>query len=63
VALVERAVAGAFRYELVTESGDSLGLLTSENDAFEVGDCVSCNGHVYEVQAVDGDVLRVRRVI
>jgi hypothetical protein len=60
---VERAVANAFRYELVSESGESLGQLTSEHDSFEVGDCVSCSGHVYEVQAVEGDVLRVRRVI
>ena len=60
---VERAVAGAFRYELVTESGESLGLLTSEHDSWEVGDCVSCSGHVYEIQAVEGEVLRVRRVI
>jgi hypothetical protein len=63
VAVVERTVAGAFRYELVGENGESLGDLTSEQASWEVGDLVPCGGHVFEVLTVENGTLHVRRVI
>ena len=61
--LVERTVAGAFRYKLVAESGELLGDLTSERDSWDIGDLVPCSGHVFEVRAIEGTTLHVRRVI
>jgi hypothetical protein len=61
---MERTVAGVFRYELFDEAGEALGNVTSEQEAWEVGDLVPCGGHVFEVLLVDEDsVLHVRRVI
>jgi len=56
-------VAGAFQYKLVGESGELLGDLTSESDSWNVGDLVPCSGHVFEVRAIEGTTLHVRRVI
>jgi hypothetical protein len=61
--VVERTVVGVFRYELVAEDGDAIGDLTSEQGSWEVGDLVPCTGHVFEVRAIDGTTLQVRRVI
>jgi hypothetical protein len=63
VALVERTVTGAFRYKLVAASGELLGDLTSERDSWDIGDLVPCSGHVFEVRAIEGTTLHVRRVI
>ena len=60
---MERTVAGAFQYKLVGESGELLGDLTSESDSWNVGDLVPCSGHVFEVRAIEGTTLHVRRVI
>ena len=59
---MERAVAGVFRYELVAESGETVGQVTSEH-AWEVGDLVPCSGHMFEVRSVENGTLHVRRVI
>ncbi len=56
-------MAGAFRYKLVAESGELLGDLTSERDSWDIGDLVPCSGHVFEVRAIEGTTLHVRRVI
>jgi hypothetical protein len=63
VAVVERTVAGAFRYELVAVSGELLGDLTSERDSWDVGDLVPCGGHVFEIRTIEDTTLHVRRVI
>jgi hypothetical protein len=63
VRFVERTVASAFRYELVAESGELLGDLVSEQDSWNIGDLVPCGGHVFEVRAIEGTTLHVRRVI
>jgi hypothetical protein len=63
VAVVERTVAGVFRYELVAEDGDSIGDLTSDQESWETGDLVPCGGHVFEIRTIDGTTLHVRRVI
>jgi hypothetical protein len=63
VPAVERTVAGDFRYELVGEDGERFGDLTSEEASWEIGDLVPCNGHMFEVRAVEDTKLRVRRVI
>jgi len=60
---VERRVEGAFRYELVDESGESLGDFTSEKESWEVGDLIPCRGHMFEIREIDGPTLHVRRVI
>jgi hypothetical protein len=60
---VERTVAGVFRYELVAEDGEPISGLTSEQDSWEIGDLVPCSGHVFEVRAIEGTTLHVRRVI
>ncbi len=52
--VVERTVAGVFRYELVAEDGDSIGDLTSEQGSWEIGDLVPCGGHVFEIRTIDG---------
>ncbi len=56
-------MAGAFRYKLVAESGELLGDLTSERDSWDIGDLVPCSGHVFEIRAIEGTTLHVRRVI
>jgi hypothetical protein len=63
VLVVERTVTGAFQYELVGESDEPLGDLTSEKGSWEVGDIVPCRGHMFEVRAIEGTTLHVRRVI
>jgi hypothetical protein len=63
VAVVERTVAGVFRYELVAEGGEPIGDLTSEEASWEIGDLVPCGGHVFEIRAIEGSTLQVRRVI
>jgi len=63
VALVERTVAGVFRYELVAEGGEPIGELTSEEGSWEVGDLVPCSGHIFEIRAIEDTTLHVRRVI
>ena len=63
MALVERTVAGVFRYELVAEDGDSIGDLTSEEGSWEIGDLVPCGGHMFEIRAIEDTTLHVRRVI
>ena len=57
-------MARVFRYELVDEAGEPLGDVTTEQEAWEVGDLIPCSGHMFEVLLVDEDaVLHVRRVI
>ena len=56
-------MAGVFRYELYDEAGEALGGMTSEQEAWEVGDLVPCGGHMFEVLLVIEDELHVRRVI
>ena len=63
VAVVERTVAGVFRYELVAEGGEPIGDLTSEEESLEVGDLVPCSGHVFEIRTIEDSTLHVRRVI
>jgi hypothetical protein len=63
VAVVERTVAGVFRYELVAEDGEPLGDLTSEEGSLVIGDLVPCSGHVFEVRTIENSTLHVRRVI
>jgi hypothetical protein len=63
VLIVERTVAGVFRYELFDEAGKALGGVTSEQETWEVGDLVPCSGHMFEVLTVVEDELHVRRVI
>jgi hypothetical protein len=63
VAAVERTVAGDFRYELVGESGEPLGDLTSEERSWEIGDLVPCGGHMFEIRSIEDTTLHVRRVI
>jgi hypothetical protein len=53
----------AFRYELVDEDGEPIGDLAHDGDDLDVGDIVSCNGHMFEIREVDDGVLQVRRVI
>jgi hypothetical protein len=53
----------AFRYELVDEDGEPIGDLAHESDDLEVGDIVSCNGHMFEIRELDNSTLHVRRVI
>jgi hypothetical protein len=60
---VERTVAGAFRYELVGENGESLGDLTSEKGSWEVGDLIPCRGHMFEILGIEDSTLHVRRII
>jgi hypothetical protein len=60
---MERTVAGAFRYELVGEDGESIGDLTSDTGSWEVGDLVPCSGHMFEIRAIEDTTLHVRRVI
>jgi hypothetical protein len=60
---VERTVAGALRFELVAESGESLGSTTCDDGAWEVGDVVPCGGHMFEIRAIEDRTLHVRRVI
>ena len=61
--MVERTVAGVFRYELVAEDGEQLGDLTSDHGTWEVGDLVPCRGHMFEIRAIEDSTLHVRRVI
>jgi hypothetical protein len=63
VALVERTVAGVYRYELIAEGGEPVGDLTSEEGSWEIGDLVPCGGHVFEIRAIENGTLHVRRVI
>jgi hypothetical protein len=63
VALVERTVVGVFHYELVAESGESIGDLTSDEESWEIGDLVPCGGHVFEIRTIENSTLHVRRVI
>ena len=56
-------MAGVFRYELVGESGEELGDVTSEQAAWEIGDLVPCGGHMFEIRAIEDTTLHVRRVI
>jgi hypothetical protein len=63
VAVVERTVAGVFRYELVAEGGEPIGDLTSEDGSLEIGDLVPCGGHVFEIRTIEDSTLHVRRVI
>ncbi len=53
----------AFRYELVDEDGEPVGDLAHDGDDLEVGDIVSCNGHMFEIRELDDSTLHVRRVI
>ena len=52
-----------FPYELVSETGEPLGALSSEKASWEVGDLVPCSGHVFEIRAIEDTTLHVRRVI
>jgi hypothetical protein len=63
VAVVERTVAGVFRYELVAEGGEPIGDLTSEEGSWEIGDLVPCSGHIFEIRTIEDSTLHVRRVI
>jgi hypothetical protein len=60
---VERTAGVTFPYELVGESGEPLGDLTSEQGSWEVGDLVPCSGHMFEIRAIDDTTLHVKRVI
>ena len=60
---MERTVAGAFRYELVGETGEPLGDFSSEKSTWEVGDLIPCRGHMFEIRAIDDTTLHVKRVI
>jgi hypothetical protein len=60
---VERTVAEALRFELVAESGEPLGSTTCDDGVWEVGDVVPCGGHMFEIRAIEGTTLHVRRVI
>ena len=60
---MERTVGGVYRYELVAEDGDAVGELSSDEEAWEVGDLVPCGGHVFEIRTIDESTLHVRRVI
>jgi hypothetical protein len=60
---MERTVAGAFRYELVAEDGESLGDISSDKGSWEVGDLIPCRGHMYEIRSIEDATLHVRRVI
>ena len=60
---MERTVAGAFRYELVGEDGESIGDVTTDKGPWEVGDLVPCSGHMFEIRAIEDTTLHVRRVI
>jgi hypothetical protein len=60
---VERTVGGVFRYELVTEDGEPIGDLSSEEGSWEIGDLVPCSGHVFEIRTIEDSTLQVRRVI
>jgi hypothetical protein len=53
----------AFRYELVDEDGGPIGDLAHDGDDLDVGDIVSCNGHMFEIREVVDSTLHVRRVI
>jgi hypothetical protein len=48
----------AFRYELVDEDGEPIGDLAHESDDLEVGDIVSCNGHMFEIRELDNSTQR-----
>jgi hypothetical protein len=63
LAVVERTVAGVFRYELVSEGGEPIGGLMSEEGSWEIGDLVPCEGHVFEIRTIEDSTLYVRRVI
>ena len=60
---VERTAGVLFPYELVSESGEPLGDLSSEKASWEVGDLVPCSGHMFEIRAIEDTTLHVRRVI
>ena len=61
--VVERTVAGVFRYELIGDSGEPLGDFTSEKASWEVGDIVPCRGNMFEIRTIEDSTLHVRRVI
>ena len=61
--MVERTVAGVFRYELVTEDGERLGDITCEHATWEVGDVIPYRGHMFEIRAIEDSTLHVRRVM
>jgi hypothetical protein len=63
VLVVERTVAGVFRYELIGDSGEPLGDFTSEKASWEVGDIVPCRGHMFEIRTIEDSTLHVRRVL
>jgi hypothetical protein len=63
VAVVERTVAGVFRYELVAEDGEPIGDLATEEGSWAIGDLVPCAGHVFEIRTIENGTLHVRRVI
>jgi hypothetical protein len=60
---VERTAGVLFPYELVSETGEPLGELSSEKASWEVGDLVPCSGHMFEIRAIEDTTLHVRRVI
>ena len=60
---MERTAGVTFPYELVGETGEPLGDLTSETSTWEVGDLVPCGGHMFEIRAIEDTTLHVRRVI
>jgi hypothetical protein len=60
---VERQATAGYAYTLVTEDGEHVGDVTHEDEPRVIGDLVGCGGHTFEVRAVDGATLSVRRVI
>jgi lysyl-tRNA synthetase class II len=55
--------AEVFHYELVDEHDLPIGALAHESNDLDVGDIVPCDGHMFEIRAVDEATLHVRRVI
>jgi hypothetical protein len=60
---VQRPAVAHFHYELVTEDGEAIGGIESEDGAPAVGDMIPCGGHMFEISRVDDGTLHVRRVI